>query len=100
MEKIYIDTNKLQEEITNLKNEKEKLSNLKIKIKNNYDQLKNVNMEGKFISEIDNNYDYGLEITENLIERLDTQIQKIEYAFNQYMATIKEIETKVGDKNV
>ena len=99
MKNIYIDTEQLNKELTNLKNQREKLNNIANQIKNNYHNFQNYNMEGPFVIEVNNNYDYGLEITNKLIEKLDLQIEKIEYALNKYLETIKEIETKVGDKN-
>lgn len=96
---IYVDTEKLDKEINNLKNEKEHLDIIIKNIKNVYQQFLDYNLEGKVIEEINNNYIYGLEITENLIQKMEDQIEKLEVSNNKYISTINEIKIKTGDNN-
>ncbi len=96
---IYVDVDLLNNELSKLKHEQEKLLNIKDKINQNYNQFVDLYLEGDIIEEINNNYDYGLEMTNIQIQKLNTEIDKIKYTCNTYNKTLDEITEKVGDMN-
>ena len=99
MNKFYVNTEILDKEINLLNNEKDNLININKKITNIYNQLKNNNLESTVINEIYNNYEYGIECTNNLINIFDEKIKNLQFANNQYISKINEINKKIGEKN-
>lgn len=99
MSNIYVNTNAIEKEINLLKNEKDNLMNINKKIKETYNQLRNHNLEGTVINEIYNNYEYGIECTNNLINIFEEKIKNLQFTNNKYLSTIEKISEKIGEKN-